>query len=235
MPQYLLLDPRRVPVYIGLALGACRPMPVSLIPEPATPLPAEQVTAWADATVPQGHRLHRFKWLFQDDRASTGGQGSARIAPPDSLRFDVMGPFGSNPTAAVVVGDSARWVSPADAVEKMIPNYPLMWAMFGVAQHPERGAVVRGFRGQRATVWQYASGVDTVEYARLDRGDPTLVAIVRRAGEVIGRVETRLAPDGTPLKARLIVPSIPARLDITFLSTELSVGYPPDTWYPDDR
>ncbi len=210
-------------------------MPVSLIPEAATPLPAEQVTAWADATVPQGHRLHRFKWLFQDDRASTGGQGSARIAPPDSLRFDVMGPFGSNPTAAVVVGDSARWVRPVDAVEKMIPNYPLMWAMFGVVRRPEPGTVARGFRGANATVWQFANGVDTVEYARLDRGDPTLIAIVRHAGEVIGRVETRLAPDGTPIKARLIVPSVPARLDITFLSTVPSVEYPPDTWDPGDR
>ena len=209
-------------------------MPVSLIPQAATPLPAEQVTAWADATVPRGHQLHRFKWLFQDDRASTGGQGSARIAPPDSLRFDVMGPFGSNPTAAVVVGDSARWVRPADAVEKMIPNYPLMWAMFGVVRRPEPGTVASGFRGESATVWQYASGVDTVEYARLDRGDPTLIAIVRHAGEVIGRVETRLAPDGTPIKARLIVPSVPARLDITFLSTLPSAEYPPDTWDPGD-
>jgi len=210
-------------------------MPVSLVPEAASPLPAEEVTAWADATIPHRYQLHRFKWLFQDDRASTGGQGSARIAPPDSLRFDVMGPFGSNPTAAVVVGDGARWVRPAEAVEKMIPNYPLMWAMFGVVRRPEQGSVVYGFRGQNATVWQYVSGVDTVEYARVDRGDPTLIAIVRHAGEVIGRVETRLAPDGTPLKARLSVPSVPARLDITFLSSEPSAGYPPDTWDPDDR
>jgi hypothetical protein len=210
-------------------------MPVSLIPAAATPLPAEQVAPWADATVPPGHQLHRFKWLFQDDRASTGGQGSARIAPPDSLRFDVMGPFGSNPTAAVVVGDSARWVRPADAVEKMIPNYPLMWAMFGVVRRPEPGTVARGFRGDNATVWQYASGVDTVEYARIDRGDPTLIVIVRHAGEVVGRVETRLGQDGTPIKARLIVPSVPARLDITFLSSESSAGYPPATWQPGDR
>ncbi|NNG17204.1 MAG: hypothetical protein HKM89_12055, partial [Gemmatimonadales bacterium] len=149
--------------------------------------------------------MHRFKWLFQDDRASTGGQGSVRIAPPDSLRFDVMGPFGANPTAAVVVGDSSRWVRPEDAVEQMIPNYPLMWAMFGIVRQPHPDAVVRGFRDQESTVWQYARGVDTVEYARLERGEPKLMAIVRRAGEVVGLVETRLSDDGVPLKARLIV------------------------------
>jgi len=210
-------------------------MPVSLVPEAAVPIRADGAGTWADATIPPGHRVHRFKWLFQDDRASTGGQGSARIAPPDSLRFDVMGPFGSNPSAAVVIGDTARWVRPADAVEKMIPNYPLMWAMFGIVRRPADGNVVRGFRADGTTVWQYASGVDTVEYARIEGNEQRLVAIVRHAGEVIGRVETRLAPDGTPLKARLIVPSVPARLDITFLATVPSAAYPRDTWYPGDR
>ena len=209
-------------------------MPVSLVPEAATPLPAEQLTAWVEATTPNQHRLHRFKWLFQDDRASTGGQGSVRIAPPDSLRFDVMGPFGANPTAAVVVGDSAQWVRPEDAIEQMIPNYTLMWAMFGVVRQPEPGAVVRGFRDEESTVWQYARGVDTVEYARLERGDQKLMAVVRHAGDVIGLVETRLSDDGVPLKARLIVPSIPARLDIDFISSSPTAEYPPETWRPRD-
>ena len=234
MPQCFLLAPRRMPLYVALLTGACRPMPVSLVPEAATPLPAEQLAAWVEATTPNQHRLHRFKWLFQDDRASTGGQGSVRIAPPDSLRFDVMGPFGANPTAAVVVGDSAQWVRPEDAVEQMIPNYALMWAMFGVVRQPEPGAVVRGFRDQESTVWQYARGVDTVEYARLERGDPKLMAVVRHAGEVIGLVETRLSDDGVPLKARLIVPSIPARLDIDFISSSHTAEYPPETWRPRD-
>lgn len=234
MPQRFLLDPRGVPLYFGLLIGACHPMPESLIPEAASPLPAVELAAWVESTTPSQYQLHRFKWLFQDDRASTGGQGSVRIAPPDSLRFDVMGPFGANPTAAVVVGDSAQWVRPEDAVEQMIPNYPLMWAMFGVVRHPAAGAVVRGFRDEESTVWQYARGVDTVEYARVDRGDPTLWAVVRQAGEVIGVVETRLSPDGMPLKARLSVPSVPARLDIEFISSSSKAEYSPETWHPRD-
>ena len=71
------------------------------------------------------HRLHRFKWLFQDERSSAGGRGSARIAPPDSLRFDVAGPFGSGAAAAAVVGDQPLWAEPPDAVKKLVPNYPL--------------------------------------------------------------------------------------------------------------
>ena len=157
-----------------------------------------------------------------------------RIAPPDSLRFDVMGPFGANPTAAVVVGNRAEWVQPEDAVEQMIPNYPLLWAMFGVVRRPEPDAVVAGFQDQESTVWRYVRGVDTLEYARVERGDPKLMAVVRRAGEVIGLVETSLSRDGVPLKARLFVPSVPARLDIEFLSSSSTAAYPPETWRPRD-
>jgi hypothetical protein len=145
-----------------------------------------------------------------------------------------MGPFGANPTAAVVVGDSSRWVRPEDAVEQMIPNYPLMWAMFGVVRQPHPEALVRGFRDQESTVWQYARGVDTVEYARLERGGPKLLASVRQAGKVIGLVETQLSDDGVPLKARLIVPSVPARLDIDFISSSPTTEYPAETWRPRD-
>ena len=38
--------------------------------------------------MPTGYQLHRFKWTFLDERASAGGRGSARIAPPDSMLFD---------------------------------------------------------------------------------------------------------------------------------------------------
>ena len=63
--------------------------------------------------------------------------GSARVAPPDSLRFDVAGPFGAGAAAAAVIGDQPLWAEPPDAVKKLVPNYPLMWAMFGIARQPE--------------------------------------------------------------------------------------------------
>ncbi len=36
------------------------------------------------------------------------GRGTARIVPPDSLRFDYAGPLGFGSGAAVVIGDSVR-------------------------------------------------------------------------------------------------------------------------------
>src|SRR5512132_3824595 len=136
MSQCLLVDRRAFLVYVALAVSGCHPAPGALVPEGATPVNREQVNLWVSTTIPPGHRLHRFKWLFQDERSSAGGRGSARIAPPDSLRFDVAGPFGSGAASAAVVGAEPLWAQPPDAVRKLVPNYPLMWAMFGVARLP---------------------------------------------------------------------------------------------------
>jgi hypothetical protein len=231
MVQRLLIDrPTRL-AYLGLALAglACRGAPGSVVPAAAEPVSREQVTEWVRGTQPAAHRLHRFKWLFRDDKSSAGGRGSARIAPPDSMRFDVAGPFGSGAASAAVVGEQPLWAEPPDAVSKLVPNYPLMWGMFGVARLPPAGADLRGLSDGDVTAWRYAEAGDTIEYVRT-RGRPTkMVTQVRRAGELVGRSETTLDSTGAPLSARLTVPSVPARLDLTFLSTS-QADFAPDIW-----
>jgi hypothetical protein len=218
-----------------LAVVACRAAPGPLVPEAAAPVSAAQVADWVRPTVPTAPRLIRFKWLFRDDNSSAGGRGSARIAPPDSLRFDVSGPFGSNPSAAAVVGDSALWVQPEDAIKKLVPNYPLMWALLGVAQMPTDGAALRGSSEGDRTAWEYADGVDTIAYVRTDGTSGRLFAEVREGGKLVGRVETTLGADGGLKSARLTVPSAPARLDLTFLSAEPADAFAPDVWRPRAR
>ena len=231
MRQGVGLDRQILLAYLGLVGAGCRSAPGPLLPLVAQPVTREQVTQWVVATVPSDHRLHRFKWLFQDERGSAGGRGSARIAPPESLRFDVAGPFGSGAASAVVIGDRPVWMEPPDAVAKLIPNYPLMWAMFGIARMPPEGAALRGLSNGSVAAWQYAGSSDTVEYVRTTADSGRLVAEVRQAGKLIGRAETTLAPDGTPLKSRLTVPSAPARLDLTFLSTT-KASFAPEIWLP---
>jgi hypothetical protein len=90
---------------------------------------------------------------------------------------------------------------------------------------------LRGLTSGSTTAWQYAGASDTIEYARTI-GDPgRFIAQVHQAGKLIGRAETTLAPDGTPLKARLTVPSAPAQLDMTFLSTTRD-SFAADIWLP---
>ncbi len=225
----------RFPVVLLLALAACRTAPGAIVPVAAAPVTASQVAEWVRPTVPTAPRLIRFKWLFRDDNSSAGGRGSARIAPPDSLRFDVSGPFGSNPSAAAVVGDSAIWVQPEDAIEKLVPNYPLMWALLGVARMPAEGADLRGSSDGGRTAWEYSAGADTIAYARTGGSAGRFLAEVREAGKVIGRVETTLGADGELKSARLTVPSAPARLDVTFLSAAPADSFAPDVWRPRAR
>jgi hypothetical protein len=231
MVQRFLIDrPARL-AYLGWALVglACRAAPGSVIPASAGPVSREQVAEWVYATQPAEHRLHRFKWLFRDEKSSAGGRGSARIAPPDSLRFDVAGPFGSGAASAAVVGEQPLWAEPPDAIKKLVPNYPLMWGMFGVARLPAADAQLNGLADGDVTAWRYVEAGDTIEYVRT-RGKPTrMVTVVRRAGELLGRAEATLDSAGAPLEARLTVPSAPARLDLTFLSTS-QAAFAPDIW-----
>jgi hypothetical protein len=231
MRQCFGLDRQFLLAYLGVVGAGCRSAPGPVVPVGAKPVTREQVTAWVASTLPSDHQLHRFKWLFQDERASAGGRGSARIAPPDSMRFDVAGPFGSGAASAVVVGGNSVWMEPPDAIAKLAPNYPLMWAMFGIACQPPEGVELRGLSDGQVTAWRYAGVSDTVEYSRTTGEHDGLVAEVHQAGELIGRAETTLAPDGTPLKSRLIVPSGPAKLDLTFLSTN-KASFAPEIWLP---
>ena len=229
MRQRFLVDRWGLVAYLALTLAACRGAPGSVVPMNAAPVSREQVSQWVATTVPPEDRLHRFKWLFQDERSSAGGRGSARIAPPDSMRFDVAGPFGSGAASAAVVGSEPLWAEPPDAVKKLVPNYPLMWAMFGVARLPEPGDSLRGVSDGRVVAWQYAGPTDTVNYVRAAGKTGKLTAEVRHAGKVVGRAETTLDANGTPLKARLVVPSVPAKLDLTFLSTARA-SFGPEIW-----
>jgi hypothetical protein len=229
MAQHLLFDrPARVG-YLVLALAGCRGAPGGVVPAGAQPVGPDRVAHWVAATVPKDRRLHRFKWLFRDETSSAGGRGSARVAPPDSMRFDVAGPFGSGASSAAVVGETPLWTDPPDAIRKMVPNYPLMWGMFGIARMPPAGADLRGLEDGRTTAWEYVEDGDTIAYVRT-RGRPErMVTTVRRAGELVGRAEATLDSAGAPLTARLTVPSAPARLDLTFLSTARA-DFAPDIW-----
>ena len=231
MSQHVQVDPRIVLIYFGLIGAACRGAPGPVAPIPTEPVSQAQVLQWVDSTRPTSSQLHRFKWLFHDERGSAGGRGSARIAPPDSLRFDAAGPFGSGAGSAVVIGERAVWMEPPDAVAKLVPNYPLMWAMFGIAREPAKGVDLRGLVNDQTVAWQYAGPTDTILYARTRGEANRLLAEVRQSGTLVGRAETTLRADGTPLKARLTVPSGPAQLDLTFLSTERSY-FAPEIWLP---
>jgi hypothetical protein len=233
MPQRVRLDHPVCALYLalGLVLG-CAKGPGAVVPELVEPVSLDSVAVWSGVGAPAGRVTHRFKWLYRDDRSSVGGRGSARIAAPDSLRFDVAGPLGASPAAAMVVGDSAVWIEAPDAIREIVPSYPLFWAGFGVVRPPLGATVV--WAGQAGTIgaWKVVAGTDTVTFA-LDRGTPMrLKAELRRDGTVVARMDTELAAPGRPTKATLLVPDRPARLDLTFTLSDSTARFPSDVWRP---
>jgi hypothetical protein len=233
MRQRFLLDPTGRTAYLPLILVlSCRPAPGPVVPTGAMPLEVEQIRGWVEATSPAGNSVHQFKWLFQDDRSSAGGVGRARIATPDTLRFDARGPLGFGRMAALVIGDQPVWAMPEEQVALIVPDYTLLWAMFGVARLPGAGSAIRGLDDDQIRVWEYALGADTIVYARTRSLPGRFAAEVRRSGKVFGRVETKLSASGQPVSARLVVPEAPAQLDINFESSTTASAFPPETWVP---
>jgi len=232
MPQWFPVDRASLAPYLGLLLVACTPaQPGSILPVGAQPVSRGDVQSWVEATAPSGHMAHRFRWQVQDDRGSAGGRGTARIATPDSVRLDVVGPLGSGRGAGVVVGESVEWAEPPDVLERLVVNYPLMWAMLGVMREPPAGAVLRGARDGGAVRWEWALGVDTVAF-RWDSAAGRLAAEARSSGVLVGRVETSLDAEGRLTSSRLTVPRPATRISLTFTETTPAASFSPDLWAP---
>src|SRR5690348_3338924 len=206
MAQRVRLDHPGMRTYLALVLlGGCQPSLAPIIPKEWTPVAADSVAVWSGATAPAGRTLHRFKWLYHDERSSVGGRGSARIAGPDSLRFDVAGPLGANPAAAMVVGDSAVWIDAPESIKDIVPSYPLLWAGFGVVRLPEGATVVSAGVAGTTAVWRMVTDQDTVDFALTRGSDRRLQAEVRRAGTTLARMDARFGPDGAPTRAQLTI------------------------------
>ena len=156
-------------------LAGCPGRPAPLIPLPLAPGDRDSAVAWAAATEPAHRTAIRFRWKYQDDQKRWGGRGQARIAPPDSLRFDYVGPLGLGAGAAAVVADSAVWADPEKNFRSLVPAVRMLWAGLGIVRPPAADAAVFGARGagaagaaavadSGATLWRFVQGADTLDY-----------------------------------------------------------------------
>jgi hypothetical protein len=230
MLQRFRLDRPVGVAYLALGLLACHSTPPSLMPAGLGAVEAVDVARWVAETTPRQSALHRFTWLYQDEQASKGGRGSARISGRDSLRFDFAGSLGIGKGSAMVVGDSAVWVVPDRSIDELVPGIALLWAVLGVALRPADTDELAGLAEEGKTAWRYVRGADTVSYLRVTGNPVTFSAEVRRGGEVIGRTQMTARADGSLVKARLTVPAVPSKLEITFYATVPTPAFPPETW-----
>jgi len=120
-----------------VAAIACAPAaaPLKGVLAPDRSLPA--------LNLPPGHRHIVFKWEYEEGEVAARGDGSVRIAPPDSARLDFFLGGGLGTGAAVLIGDSLRAPN-AELARRYIPPTPMMWATLGRLAIPAlRDTVVR--------------------------------------------------------------------------------------------
>ena len=144
--------------------------------------------ALPELSILPAHSRLVFDWKYEDPDIHARGDGAARTAFPDSARVDLFLEGGLGTAIAVLIGDTLRAPGP-DAVKRMIPPAPLLWAALGRLAVPPAadtsarldGDTLRADIG-RDKVWRVtiASGA-LVRLERIDGG--RIVQSVRRADD----------------------------------------------------
>jgi hypothetical protein len=208
------------------------------------PASRDSAAAWARRTLPRTPALIRFRWHYQDERVKYAGRGTVRIAPPDSLRFDYVGPLGLGSGAAVIVGDSVLWADPESDFRSLVPAIPMLWAAFGILRPPPDDAAVFGaqivdsVRHTRRIVWRFGQPEDTLDYAMTlpdsaGRGETGLLeAEWRRRGKMVARSWSRVDTLAHPASARIDFPDASggARFELTVVAFDTTQVFPPAIW-----
>jgi len=170
---------------LALAVASCAPKarPLAGAPAPAE-LPRTEVASRPQRVV--------FRWEYAEESVGARGEGVARISPPDSARLDFFLDGGLGGGYAILI-DDALTVPGGDAIKRLLPPAPLLWAALGRLAVPALAdtvarvsgdtlrADIGGNDGWRAT---FVSG----RLTRLDRVDGgRLVEWVSRSAEGVVR------------------------------------------------
>lgn len=153
-----------------LLVSACAPRvrPLGGTPAAERRLPAIELT---------GHRRIVFRWDYEENSLIARGEGSARLAAPDSARVDLFLNGGVAVGRAILIGNTLRATNQAQ-VERVLPPAPMMWAAFGRLAIPAlpdtvvtvEGDVIRADIG-RPAVWRVTvRGTRLMQLARLSGG-----------------------------------------------------------------
>ena len=202
------------------------------------PASRDSAGQWARGTLPPTTTAIRFRWRYQDERVKYAGRGTVRIAPPDSLRFDYVGPLGLGSGAAVLIGDSVAWADPEKNFRSLVPAVPMLWAAFAMVRPPADDAVVFGARDADSTghrqraIWRFVQIEDTLDYVVTDSAGRVSVieSEWRRRGEVVARSRSQLDASGRAASARVDFPEAPARLELTVVAVDTAAVIAPALW-----
>lgn len=162
-------------------IAGCVPKAHALagIPTPASLPPIE---------IPRGHTRFVFDWKYEDPDIHASGDGALRAAWPDSARLDLFIGGGMGAGGAVLIGDQLRAPGP-DALRRMIPPPPLLWAALGRLAVPPAADTTARLDGDtlradigRGDVWRVTIAAGALR--RLERiSDGRIIQSVVRADD----------------------------------------------------
>jgi len=197
---------------------------------PLAPANWKDALAWTRQMVRGQRTAIRFRFQFQDKRRQVAGRGTARVAPPDSLRFDYVGPLGLGAGAAVVVRDSTMWADPEENFRTLVPGIPMLWAALGMVRPPAPDARVETGGVAPRTIWRFIRGGDTLAYVTTDGVPRIIEAEWRQYGKVLARSRTELDRHALPAKAHVDFPEARARFDLTVVAVDTAAAIAPALW-----
>jgi hypothetical protein len=201
-----------------------------LVTGPLAPGDRREALAWTERMVPTHSTAIRFRFQFQDKKRKVSGRGTARVAPPDSLRFDYVGPLGMGAGAAVVVGDSTVWADPEASFRSLAPGIPMLWAALGIVRPPEPDAQVETGGAAPRTIWRFVNGADTLDYVATDGVPRVLEGQWRREGRVLARSHTEFDGRAFPTLAHVDFPETRARFELTVVAVDTTATIAPALW-----
>lgn len=187
------------------------------------PLEGQPAPIWLPAaTLPNATQRVVFRWELEDPDFSARGEGAARLAFPDSARLDFFLAGGMANGAAVLIGDTLRVPSRADALSRrLVPPPPLLWGALGrVALPVTRDTIVRvdgsTLRADIGTpvAWRLTFVHDTLRRLERVEGGRIVEWVERLAG---GRVRYRHEANRR-------------QLDLLVTQTDTVSAFAPDIW-----
>jgi hypothetical protein len=219
-------------VLVAVALGgaaACTPRLDSIAPRGFTAADPGTVRSWIGELTPTRPRLYRIRpWRFRTENGSAAGRAAIRIAPPDSMRFDYRGPFGRSGNA-VVVGDSALWMSGED-FKGLVTYAPLFWTALGIPPVPPDTADVFQLTGDDFRAWRYILAQDTLDFVMYGSPAARLVGEVRRQGRVLAQTRVELDTlTGLATQSRIDFYDV-SRFEFTVESVDTLVAFDATVW-----
>lgn len=161
-------------------VGGCAPRAAALSGTAASP------TRIPDARLAGGAEQVVFNWEYKDPDMFAGGEGSARIVAPDSVRVDLFLARGMGSGYAIVIGDS-MWSPAGEQLRRFLPPAAMLWAALGRLAVPPGDTTVRVDGG--VTRADIAQGASVMRVAFTDGHLTTIEHI--EGGGIRERVERR--------------------------------------------